>query len=235
MIAGAYSLEPVETLDPAAMTRLRRIYEEGFPPHQRADFAAVTAAGQEGELAVALLGGGQPCGFAVLRPLGGTGWVYLRYFVVDQARRGQGLGGLLWEQLTGRLRDAGFTLLVFDIEDPDEPACEPDQSAIRLRRLRFYQRQGASLLPVTGYRAPHVAPETSGWSPMLLMTAPPSGRPAPPDPGQARAIVEAVYRYRWRLEPEQFPAFDLHAGDEHGKDLMWSSSTNWPTRSRGST
>jgi hypothetical protein len=42
---------------------------------------------------------------------------------------------------------------------------------------------------------------------MLLMTAPLSGRPAPPDPGQARAIVEAVYRFRWQLEPEQFPAF----------------------------
>jgi GNAT superfamily N-acetyltransferase len=213
MTARAYSLEPVETLSPAAMTGLRRIYEDGFPPHQRADFAAVTTARQEDELALALTGGGQPCGFAMLRPLDGTGWVFLRYFVVDRARRDQGLGGLLWQQLAGRLREAGFTLLVFDIEDPDEPACGPDQAQLRFRRLRFYQRQGASLLPVTGYRAPHVAPETSGWSPMLLMTAAPSGRQAPPGPGQARAIVEAVYRFRWELEPEHFPAFSLHAGD----------------------
>ena len=48
---------------------------------------------------------------------------------------------------------------------------------------------------------------------MLLMTAPVSGRAATPDPGQAHAIVEAVYRFRWQLEPEHFPAFDLHAGD----------------------
>jgi GNAT superfamily N-acetyltransferase len=208
----AYFLEPAETLSPAAMTGLRRIYEEGFPPHQRADFAAVTVQREAGELALALVGGGQPYGFAMLRPLGGTGWVFLRYFVIDRARRGQGLGGLLWERLAAWLRDAGFTLLVFDIEDPDEPA-EPDQTGPRFRRLRFYQRQGASLLPVTGYRAPHVAPETSGWSPMLLMTAPVSGRQAPPDPGRARAIVEAVYRFRWQLEPEQFPAFSLHPGD----------------------
>jgi len=55
MTAGAYCLEPVETLNPAAMTGLRRIYEEGLPPHQRADFAGVTVRRQEGELAVALV------------------------------------------------------------------------------------------------------------------------------------------------------------------------------------
>jgi GNAT superfamily N-acetyltransferase len=213
MTAGAssLSLEPVEILSAAAMTALRRIYEEGFPPYQRAEFAAVTTQRQEGELALALMGGGQPCGFAMLRPLDGTGWVFLRYFVVDQAQRGRGLGGQLWEQLTAWLGDAGFTLLVFDVEDPDEPACGPDQVALRFRRVSFYQRRGASLLPVTGYRAPYVAPETSGWSPMLLMTAPLTATPL--DPGQARAVVEAVYRFRWELEPEQFPAFGLHAGD----------------------
>jgi GNAT superfamily N-acetyltransferase len=202
MTGGAYRLEPAETLDPAALTVLRRIYEEGFPPHQRADFAAVTAQRREDELALALVGAGQPSGFAMLRPLGSTGWIFLRYFVVDQARRGQGLGGLLWEQLTARLKDAGFTLLVFD-------------------RLRFYQRHGASLLPVTGYRAPHVAPGTSGESPMLLMTAPLSApladRPAATDPGQAGAIVAAVYRFRWQLEPGQFPDFELHAPDPAGR------------------
>jgi len=141
--------------------------------------------------------------------------------VVDQARRGQGLGGLLWEQLTARLKDAGFTLLVFDIDDPAEPGGEPGETGLRFRRLRFYQRHGASLLPVTGYRAPHVAPGTSGESPMLLMTAPLSApladRPAATDPGQAGAIVAAVYRFRWQLEPGQFPDFELHAPDPAGR------------------
>ena len=221
MTEGTYRLEPAETLDPAAMTVLGRIYEEGFPPHQRADFAAVTAQRRDDELALALVRDGQPSGFAMLRPLGSTGWIFLRYFVVDEAQRGQGLGGLLWEQLTARLEDAGFTLLVFDIDDPDEPGCESGEAGLRFRRLRFYQRHGASLLPVTGYRAPHVAPETSGESPMLLMTAPLSGplsdRPAAPDPGQAGAIVAAVYRFRWQLEPRQFPAFELHAHDPAGR------------------
>jgi hypothetical protein len=181
----------------------------------------VTAQRRDDELALALVRDGQPSGFAMLRPLGSTGWIFLRYFVVDEAQRGQGLGGLLWEQLTARLEDAGFTLLVFDIDDPDEPGCESGEAGLRFRRLRFYQRHGASLLPVTGYRAPHVAPETSGESPMLLMTAPLSGplsdRPAAPDPGQAGAIVAAVYRFRWQLEPRQFPAFELHAHDPAGR------------------
>jgi len=221
MTEGAYRLERAETLDPAAMTVLRRIYEEGFPAHQRADFAAVTAQRRDDELALALVGGGQPSGFAMGRRLGSTGWIFLRYFVVDEAKRGRGLGGLLWEQLTGWLKDAGFTLLVFDIDDPDEPGCEPGEAGLRFRRLRFYQRHGASLLPVTGYRAPHVAPDTSGESPMLLMTAPLSGslsdRPAAPDPRQAGAIVAAVYRFRWQLEPGQFPAFELDARDPAGR------------------
>jgi GNAT superfamily N-acetyltransferase len=193
-------LVPVETLSPAAMTVLRRIYEEGFPPRERADFAAVTNARQEAELSLALIGDGQPSGFAMLRPLGGTGWIYLRYLVVDSVQRGQGLGGLLWEQLTARLREAGYTLLVFDVEDPDEPDRDPAEIEIRHRRIRFYQRQGASLLPVTGYRTPDVAADSSGWSPMRLMTAPLSG--AAPEAG---SIVEAVYRFRWELEPGDFP------------------------------
>lgn len=215
MTPDAYSLEPVEMLSPAAMTGLRRIYEEGFPPYERAEFASITTARREDELALALVGGGQPYGFAMLRPLGGTGWIYLRYLVVDGARRSQGLGGQLWEQLAGRFRDAGYTLLVFDVEDPDEPGCEPGQVELRWRRIRFYQRHGASLLPVTGYRSPEIVSGTTGWFPMLLMTAPLGDRPAP-DPGQAGAIVEAVYRFRWQLEPGRSPAVSLHPGDPAG-------------------
>jgi GNAT superfamily N-acetyltransferase len=215
MTSGTYSLAPADSLNTAAMTVLRRIYEEGFPPYQRDDFAAVTEHRRDGELALALLRDGEPCGFAMLRPLGATGWMYLRYFVVDTAQRGQGLGGLLWDHLVTHLRDAGATLLVFDVDDPDEPGCEPDEVTQRRRRIRFYERHGARLLPVTGYRAPDVAPGAAGWSPMLLLTAPLAGplsgpRPGPdsvPDADEVRAIVEAVFRFRWELEPGEFPPF----------------------------
>jgi GNAT superfamily N-acetyltransferase len=201
MTETGYTLEPVESLSPAAVATVRRIYEEGFPPHQRADFSAVTDERQDGELAFALVSGGQPRGFAMLRPLGSTGWVFLRYFVVDEGQRGRGIGGLLWDQLTGRVREEGFTLLVFDVDDPDEPGCGPGQARIRSRRIRFYQRHGAVLLPVTGYRTPRADAEAPGWTPMLLMTASLAGRPRARGVGRALDVVAAVYRYRWLVEP----------------------------------
>jgi GNAT superfamily N-acetyltransferase len=203
MTASGFALVPAETLSPAATAQLKAIYEEGFPPHQRDDFAAVTSQRQDGELALALVSDGRAAGFAMLRPLGRTGWVYLRYFVVDRDQRGQGLGGLLWDQLTAELGRAGFTLLVFDVDDPDETGCEPAEVPVRHSRIRFYQRHGANLLPVTGYRTPDTGAGATSWTPMLLMAASLSGRPAAPEAGQVRDIVDAVYRFRWQLEPDQ--------------------------------
>lgn len=202
-----YSLEPLEALTLQAVDDVRRIYEEGFPPHQRADFAEVSERRRGDESALALIRGGQPHGFAMLRSLGDTSWIYLRYFVVDRRQRGQGLGGVLWDQLTIRLRAAGFTLLVLDVDDPAEPGQEPDEATIRSRRISFYERHGACLLPVTGYRTPHVAPHAGDpdWAPMLLMAAALAGGPTGPRPApddrRVRAVVDAVYRYRWELDP----------------------------------
>jgi GNAT superfamily N-acetyltransferase len=197
----SYHLIPVESLDPAGIAHVRRIHETGFPAHQRSSFESLIDGRQPGELPLALTRDGQPCGFAMLRPLGTTGWIYLRYFVVDAGQRGRGLGGILWDQLTGRLRESGDSLLVFDVEDPAEPGCEPEESEIRSRRVSFYQRHGASLLPVTGYRTPHSDPEHSDWSPMLLMTASLGACDdhLSADPAGVRAVVAAVYRHRWCL------------------------------------
>jgi GNAT superfamily N-acetyltransferase len=215
MSGTGFVLESVDDLGPEETACLRSIYEDGFPPYQRDSFEVVTAGRQEGELALALTDRtGVPCGFAMLRPLGDTGWIFLRYFVVDSSQRGQGLGGVLWDLLTARLSTAGYTLLVFDVEDPKEPSCEPVQSEIRFRRIRFYQRHGASLLPVTGYHAPHVAPESSGWSPMLLMTAPLAGaQPLTEQILDSQAVASAVYRFRYELEPDDFALY--------GKDNTW--------------
>ena len=200
-MAAAYALEPVGALDPAAVDAVRRIYEEGFPDHLRADFTSLTDQREDGESALALVCGRQPCGFAMLRRLGVTGWTFLRYFVVDQGLRGQGLGGIMWNLLIAWLRADGCTLLVFDVEDPGEPGCDPAESQVRSRRVRFYQRHGAVVLPVRGYRQPHTGAGDGGWTPMLLMAAPvATGGPAP-GAGEAPAIVSAVYQHRWRLDP----------------------------------
>jgi 2-(1,2-epoxy-1,2-dihydrophenyl)acetyl-CoA isomerase len=197
----SYDLIPAEVLPPADVERVRRIYESGFAPHLRAEFPSLLDGRRPGELAFALTGPGGPCGFAMLRPLGASGWIFLRYFVVDEAQRGQGLGTVLWEQLTGRLRAAGYALLVFDVEDPDEPGAEPEEVRIRNRRITFYRRRGASVLSVTGYRTPH-GDDQAGWTPMRLMAAGlADGEPPTATADGLRAVVEAVYRHRWSLPP----------------------------------
>jgi GNAT superfamily N-acetyltransferase len=199
--AAAYALEPVEALDTAAVGTVRRIYEDGFPARLRADFTSLTDHREYGEDALALVHGRQPYGFAMLRRLGGTGWTFLRYFVVDQRVRRRGLGGIMWDQLTGRLRAEGRSLLVFDVEDPGEAGCGPAESQVRFRRVGFYQRHGAVVLPVRGYRVPHESAGGDGWSPMLLMAAPLAVGAPTLGASEVRAIVSAVYEHRWRLEP----------------------------------
>jgi GNAT superfamily N-acetyltransferase len=225
-MTGTYRLDPVEALDLTALDQVRRIYEEGFPARLRSDFGELTSRRQRGELALALLHGGQPRGFAMLRPLGSTGSVFLRYFVVDSHLRGQGIGANLWQRVTGRLRADGYTMLVFDVEDPAEPGCDQAEARIRSRRIGFYQRLGADLLPVRGYCTPHPGPGTytgsgtgaESWLPMLLLAAPLAAGGRPPDAGEARAIVSAVHRYRWDLEPghPQAAAVRIGAAPGHG-------------------
>jgi GNAT superfamily N-acetyltransferase len=193
---GGYALEPVDQLDPGRVDEVRRIYEDGFAPHLRAGFASLTTEREDGESALALTQAGEPRGFVMLRPLGPTGWMFLRYLVAGQ--RGQGVGGTMWDQLMAWLRDGGYPLLVWDVEDPDEPGCDPAEVQIRNRRIRFYERHGAALLPVRGYGNPHDDAEGGQhWTPMRLMAVSigDAGLPGTPD------IVAAVYRYRWQLDP----------------------------------
>src|ERR1700761_2448779 len=133
-----YQLVPVEGLGPADVGRGRGISEGGFPDWLRADFGSLLAGRQPGELPLALTEEGRPVGFAMLRPLGPTGWMYLRFFVVDAA---------------------------------DEPGTEPEEAQIRRRRIAFYRRHDAAVLPVTGYRTPHDDAGEGPWTPMALMAA----------------------------------------------------------------
>jgi GNAT superfamily N-acetyltransferase len=199
--AATYALEPVEALDAAAVNDVRRIYQDGFPAHQRADFTTLVEQRENGEAALALVCGQHPCGFAMLRRLGGTGWTFLRYFVVDQRLRGQGVGGTMWDKLLAWLRAEGSTLLVFDVEDPHEPGREQAEFRVRSRRIGFYEGHGARLLPVHGYQTPHENGGQTYWTPMLLMAAPVAVSMTASGADDAQAIVSAVYQHRWGLGP----------------------------------
>jgi GNAT superfamily N-acetyltransferase len=191
-------LVPLLSLDNRMRQQARDVYEAGFPAALRAPFRDLVDV-QPGEHAVALV---QPSdrvlGLALVRDLPGTRWTFLRYFVVAADRRGTGLGTQLWAALTQDLVEQGRTRLTFDVEDPDDADAADAERAERLRRIRFYQRLGATLLPVTGY-APPAHGEGDVDVPLRLLAAPLGAVVPPPLGAELADLVRAVYAGRYGL------------------------------------
>ncbi|TWP50935.1 GNAT family N-acetyltransferase [Lentzea tibetensis] len=175
-------------LDEATLREVRDIYEDGFGARLRAPFADLLA-----DEALVLMDS-HPQGLAVLRPLGPTGWVFLRYFVA--ASRGNGAGTRLWHAITAHLA-ARYSRIVYDVEDPAEHDTAPAEVVIRERRIAFYERLGAQLLPVRDYLPPH----GDDTHPMLLMAANLGAAtdPAGMDPIDVPDLVRGVYLHRYGL------------------------------------
>jgi hypothetical protein len=181
-------LVAASTLTPHELADVRQIYFDGFAPHLRAPFDALLA-----DTALVLTDS-RPLGFAVVRVLGDTGWVYLRYFTVGE--KGRGLGEHLWTHLRVAMTGAGHTRIVHDVEDPAQPGIDQAEERIRHRRIAFYRRLGAVLLPVRGY----LPPEGSAGHPMLLMAADYVTQ-APAAAEDLGRIVVAVYEHRYGIAP----------------------------------
>lgn len=174
------------TLTGAELARVEQIYFDGFAPHLRASFGNLLA-----DTALVLMAE-RPLGLAVLRPLADTGWVYLRYFTVGE--KGRGLGEQLWTQLRATMTEAGHTRIIYDVEDPAQPGIGAEEELIRRRRIAFYGRLGAQVLPINGY----LPPQGSAGFPMLLMAADyvPHDPPATED---IERITLAVYEHRYGM------------------------------------
>jgi hypothetical protein len=142
-------------------------------------------------------------GLVLVRDLGDTSWTFLRYFVVAEGRRGQGIGSRLWEALCGDLAGREREVLLFDVEDPDDRAAGPHEAQERSRRVEFYRRLGADLLDVRSYAPPHHGQQGTEPIPLRLMAATieETGRSVPPGwpaEGIAKA-VSTVLRHRYGL------------------------------------
>jgi GNAT superfamily N-acetyltransferase len=181
-------LVAVEALEPDRLAALETLYEDRFPGELRAPFEDLL----RDQVVVLLDSDGQPGGFAVTRALGPTGWVFLRYFAVGA--RGKGVGSRLWVALCRRWADAGYSRVLLDVEDPDEPGEDADEVSIRRRRIGFYERLGVQLLPVTEYFPPHDdVPHR-----LRLMAA---GTTGPLADADLTTMVLAVYEHRYGLPP----------------------------------
>ena len=179
-------------LSPAQLARVRAIYDDAFPPDLRADFETLLV----DRLVVRLDPDGTPEGLAVLRPLGDTGWVFLRYYAVGV--RGGGVGTAMLGELADLLASEGRSLLVWDVEDPDEPGLSADHVTEHQRRITFYERAGGVLLPVRDYAPPHGEDLAEHAPALRLMCLPLGDAPLPP----ARDVLVATMTLRYDLAPD---------------------------------
>lgn len=182
-------------LSDGQLARVRAIYDEAFPPELSADFDSLLA----DRLVVRLADDGTPEGLAVLRPLGDTGWVFLRYYAVGV--RGGGVGTAMLGELADLLGSEGSSLLVWDVEDPDEPGLSEAHVVEHRRRIAFYERAGGVLLPVTDYAPPHGEDLGDHVPHLRLMCLPLAGTAVPP----TRDVLLAAMTLRYDLDP-QHPA-----------------------------
>ena len=187
--------EPMAGLDAAELERAKAIYEEGFPLHQRMAFEEIVDSVLNGSRHVVLAKAhGRVIGLSVVYPLSSAPALFLEYFAIDRAHRGNGIGTRLWRHIGETpppdVLAEGFVLEVDDPEEEDLPA---EEARTRKRRADFYQRLGARFLPVGDYRVPFVTGE--GEERLRLMWAP----LREDSPGSLRDLVLAVYEEGYEL------------------------------------
>lgn len=182
-------LVAVADLSAEQVARAREIYVGGFPEDSFARFedlvedpcfGFVDGSGDEERVV----------GWAVLRPLADTGWIFVRYFVAGA--RGQGIGSRMWRAMRAHFAD--YSRILLDVEDPEEPGLDAQEESIRHRRIVFYSRVGVEVLPLRSYRPPHDGHE----KPMQLLSSDVS---APLAPDEVRRIALAVYEHRYDVTP----------------------------------
>jgi GNAT superfamily N-acetyltransferase len=189
---------------PAGLEQARAIYEAGFPAAVRAPFSDLLGAHPAERTQLLLDGTGEVIGLTLVRDLGDTRWTFLRYFVVTAERRGSGIGGRLWAALCRDLADRSQELLLFDVEDPADPAATAHETVERHRRVTFYRRLGAELVDFAAYEPPHHGEPGSQALPLRLMAArlDVNGGSSPPRllGAEAERAVESVLRHRYGVD-----------------------------------
>jgi GNAT superfamily N-acetyltransferase len=185
---------PLSAVPPGALAELREIYFEAFPPEERLPFEELSAPSGGYDVTV-LFDGTTVHGFAAHCPLSSFPALYLGYLAVSRARRSEGLGETLWRHLVGDVTHrSGMRGLVLEVEDP-ELAGAPNAEQ-RRRRIAFYRRVGAVMLPTAEYCMPGM--DGADDVPMRLMWAPVRGTAAPAE-NQLPPLVLSLYDEVYKL------------------------------------
>lgn len=206
----------VNELDIWQRDAARSIYMEAFPVRQREPFEDLIARETAGEAtSVVAVCGREPVGLAVASSLGSVDWSYLEYYAVALNHHGHGIGGWLWRATCQKLLACGLPRrIVLEVEDPaGTPAGTPEWRE-RERRIRFYERQGMSYLPVSNYAIPRMD-GIAGSDPMLLLWAVTTGVAELPNQAEIRSVVSALYYMAYDLPADHPLVLAALRGSSH--------------------
>lgn len=171
------------------------IYEEAFPITEREPpDVIVRSVEMDVGLAVAARVNDSTIAIATTHLLKDPPAIFLVYLATSKNLRGRGCGGELFEYTwkTGhqRLSDNGYTAvgLVAEVDAP-EHSDNMEERRIRERRIAFFSRHDAELLPYS-YTQPAV--DGVNTVPMSLIFRPAEGH-RQPDSAFTDALVRAIY------------------------------------------
>jgi ribosomal protein S18 acetylase RimI-like enzyme len=193
-VANAVEIQAVSGLTPNAVDSVRAIYEASFPERQREPFSDLLARPDWFDVARA---GEDVLGFSFASELPEP-WLFLEYMAVAPGHRDAGLGSSLWRSLIARVAsEQRLVGIVLEVESPDAP--EQEENTERLRRIEFYRRNGAVILPVADYAVPNVQGEGTEHMWLLSCAREPELHP---DEGALERIVQALYSFGYGLQPD---------------------------------
>lgn len=180
------------------LEQLRAIYDDSFPPHERADFSFLVdclASGARWFFVAtrddALLG------FAMIVPFVTRDIHLLEYLAVSRDARGAGIGGKLLDGVTAAIRHSQSAIGILLEAEPDDEG-DADERALRARRIAFYARHGAQAVDAPNYRVPLA--DRAGTMRMRLLWLPLAANAAAPRGEKLRectaGILEKSYGVR---------------------------------------
>jgi GNAT superfamily N-acetyltransferase len=191
-VCAAVEYPRLSHLSRAQTEQVRAIYEEAFPARQREPFEDLLASKDDPRrVQFAMTDDGDVVAFAALSRLVSVPWWFLEYFAVRQDRRDAGLGGLLWDAVLDRITAAGVERrIAFEVEPPEDAPAGSAERVARERRIRFYTRRGARVLPVPAYIVRNLS--GPGVERLLVLVVPAAGE-GPAEGAALVALVRALY------------------------------------------
>lgn len=187
---------------------LREIYHDSFPPHERMGFSSLVASIVSGlRWLYTATDHDQLIGFAIIIPHIAADVHLLEYLAVARDARNGGIGGKLLDHLVETIRaEQNISGILLEVESDDED--QPNEKAMRQRRIGFYQRHGARLIDCAPhYRAP--IGETDASIPMKLLWLPLDSAIETPRGDKLRECVIGIYTKSYNIARETKTLFDV--------------------------